>query len=65
MDYLGAFDSSSFPPLLLFVRKKVKMERKEEESEMKLRQYFASQLLPESELMLRNLKFAIKISFRD
>lgn len=64
MDYLGAFDSSSFPPLLLFVRKKVKMERKEE-SEMKLRQYFASQLLPESELMLRNLKFAIKISFRD
>ena len=48
MDYLGAFDSSTFLPLLLFVRKKVKMERKEEESEMKLRQYFASQLLPES-----------------
>ena len=31
MDYLGAFDSSTFLPLLLFVRKKVKMERKEEE----------------------------------
>lgn len=47
MDYLGAFDSF-FPPCLLFVRKKVKMERKGEESEMKLRQYFASQLLPGS-----------------
>lgn len=42
MDYLGPFDSSSFPPRLLFVRKKVKMERKGEESEMRFRQYFAS-----------------------